>query len=99
MRDLIILDAYRVDLPVEVLKRIGVISSVDPKFNGAFVIEHKGAPLRIITAAGGCWDHVLISLPEALLAGPASRQQSSTLHLWRRRPKMRSIPLPPKHMV
>jgi hypothetical protein len=35
MRDLITLDAYRVDLPVEVLKRMGLISSVDPKFNSA----------------------------------------------------------------
>jgi hypothetical protein len=25
-----------------VLKRMGFINSVDPKFNGAFVIEHKG---------------------------------------------------------
>jgi hypothetical protein len=30
MRDLITLDAYRVDLPAEVLKRMSVISSVDP---------------------------------------------------------------------
>jgi hypothetical protein len=98
MRDLITLDAYRVDLPVEVLKRMGVISSVDPKFNGAFVIEPKGAARRIITAAGGCWDHVLISPPEGSLAGPASRQRSSSC-TFGVGAKMRSVPVPPKHMV
>jgi hypothetical protein len=90
MRELITPDAYRVDLPAKVLKQMGVTDPVDLKFNGGLFIEHKSAAPRIIAAAGGCRESP---------AGPASRQQSSTRHIWRPRPKMRSIPWPPKHMV
>jgi hypothetical protein len=57
MRDLITLDAYRVDLSAEVLERMGVISSVDPKFNGAFDIEHRGREAARHGACCGGWDH------------------------------------------
>jgi hypothetical protein len=57
MRDLITLDAYRVDLSAEVLKRMGRDSSVDPKFDGAFVIEHRGRRAAHHGACCGGWDH------------------------------------------
>lgn len=72
MRDLRILDRYRVEIPAAILPE-GQDARGDER-NGAFVIPltnelgHRlagskpGERLRVIAASGGGWDHVSVSL-------------------------------------
>lgn len=62
MKDLALLDRYRVPWPESYLKLLKLTKEqLDPKFNGAFIITDDGLELKILASAGGGWDHVSVS--------------------------------------
>jgi hypothetical protein len=59
------INKYRIDLSDETLEKMGIITPVDPRINGAFLIPYVVGPtpitLKVVAASGGGWDHVSVS--------------------------------------
>ena len=55
------INKFRIEMPDE----MGVITPIDPRINGAFIIPYVVGPkpveLKVIAARGGGWDHVSVS--------------------------------------